>query len=217
MDAMLMDSHLHCGAVQCIENVRNPIQVARAVMEKTPHCILSGVGAVQFARSQGFPEYDCTSSESGDTCESVGDRIRMLGDIQYYRDVVRKNDHVFSTVGIVALDETGVLVAATSTGGIRMKMPGRVGDSAIPGAGTYCTQEVGLSATGEGEGIIRLCLTHDIAKKYALTGDITESCKAGIAEGGAIDCICGVVALTKDGEFSYAHNGVFMPVYFKKS
>lgn len=217
MDAMLMDSHLHCGAVQCIGNVRNPIQVARAVMEKTPHCILSGVGAVQFARSQGFPEYDCTSSESGDTCESVGDRIRMLGDIQYYRDVVRKNDHVFSTVGIVALDETGVLVAATSTGGIRMKMPGRVGDSAIPGAGTYCTQEVGLSATGEGEGIIRLCLTHDIAKKYALTGDITESCKAGIAEGGAIDCICGVVALTKDGEFSYAHNGVFMPVYFKKS
>ncbi|MCE5255487.1 MAG: isoaspartyl peptidase/L-asparaginase [Spirochaetaceae bacterium] len=217
MDAMLMDSKQRCGAVQCIQNVRHPIKVARAVMEKTPHCILSGTGAVQFARSQGFPEYDPAQNNAGNDYGEAGDRKRMLCDIQYYRDVARGSDHVFSTVGVVALDDSGTLVAATSTGGIRMKMPGRVGDSAIPGAGTYCTDSVGLSATGEGEGIMKICLTHEIALTYAMKGDLAEACKAGISKGSAIDCICGVIALSRTGEISYAFNGVFMPVFHRKS
>lgn len=214
MDAMIMDEQQNCGAVQCIQNVQNPIKVARAVLEKTPHAILSGSGAEQFARLQGFPFYDPSLNAHDYGFENDQGRKRMLRDIQYYMEAVRANDHVFSTVGIVALDESGRLVAATSTGGIRMKMPGRVGDSAIPGAGTYCNGAIGLSATGEGEKILRLCLTYQIAQDYMASHDLTRSCTRNIAHASDIDGICGVIALTKTGEFSYAHNGVFMPVYY---
>ena len=213
MDAIIIDDAENCGAVQCIQNVKNPIKVARAVLEKTPHAILSGLGAEQFARLQGFAEYNSQEIGQDSGIEEVGDRKRMLHDIQYYIDEVRKHDHIFSTVGIVVLDEQSNLVAATSTGGIRMKMPGRVGDSAIPGAGTYCNQEIGLSATGEGEKIIRLCLTYQAAQDYMRTKKLTESLRCNIERTSRIDCISGIIALTRNGEFSYAHNGAFMPVY----
>lgn len=215
MDAIIMNYLEECGAVQCIQNVKNPIQVARAVLEKTPHSILSGLGAEQFARLQGFSFFDPSVTEQELAIEEVGNRKRMLRDIQYYIDEVRKTDHVFSTVGIVVLDGDNHLVAATSTGGIRMKMPGRVGDSAIPGAGTYCNEFIGLSATGEGEKIIRLCLTYQAAQKYMMTKKLTDSLKNSIETASRIDCICGVIAMTKDGDFSYAHNGAYMPVYHK--
>ena len=210
MDAIIMDSNHRCGGVQCIQNVQNPISVARLVMEKTPHKILSGIGAEQFARAHGIPLHKFAEGEV--TLQEVGDRKRLLGDIQHYTEL-RDNDKVFSTVGIALLDTKGTLVAATSTGGIRMKMPGRVGDSAIPGAGTFCNEEIALSATGEGEGIMRLCLTHRIAMEYRHNKNLTDVCKIGIAEGSAIDCVCGVIALSRKGTFSWAHNGAFMPVY----
>jgi beta-aspartyl-peptidase (threonine type) len=213
MDAIIMDYLENCGAVQCIQNVKNPIQVARAVLERTPHSILSGIGAEQFARLQGFAQYDPSVTEQELAIEDVGTRKRMLHDIQYYIDEVRKNDHVFSTVGIVVLDDQNHLVAATSTGGIRMKMPGRVGDSAIPGAGTYCNESIGLSATGEGEKIIRLCLTYQAAQDYLHTKKLSESLRMNIGKASRIDCISGMIAMTKEGEFSFAHNGAFMPVY----
>ena len=215
MDAIIMNHLENCGAVQCIQNVKNPIQVARAVMERTPHSILSGPGAEQFARLQGFPEYDPSITQQESAIEDAGDRKRMLRDIQYYIDEARKADHVFSTVGTVVLDSENHLVAATSTGGIRMKMPGRVGDSAIPGAGTYCNESIGLSATGEGEKIIRLCLTYQAAQDYLQTGNVTESLRMNIGKASRIDCISGIIAMTKDGEFSYAHNGAYMPVYHR--
>jgi beta-aspartyl-peptidase (threonine type) len=138
-----------------------------------------------------------------------------LGDVQYYREF-RQNDRSFSTVGIAALDSSGLLVAATSTGGIRMKLPGRVGDSAIPGAGTFCNREVALSATGEGEGIMRLSLTARAALEYESGGDLTAACRKAVEAGSAIDCICGVIALARTGVFTWAHNGAFMPVYYDK-
>lgn len=215
MDALVMKDNGRCGGVLCIQNVRHPIQVARCVMEKTPHNLLSGQGAEDFAHSQGFPPYD-PSLKREEAAHVKEERVRAMQDIQYYRDSVRHDDHIFSTVGMVALDAEGRLVAATSTGGIRLKMPGRVGDSAIPGAGTYCCPSVGLSATGEGEGIMRLCLTHSIAGDYETTKDISTACRRGIQHGSEIDCICGVIALTVSGEFSYAHNGNFMPVYMNR-
>ncbi|QQO11092.1 isoaspartyl peptidase/L-asparaginase family protein [Breznakiella homolactica] len=210
MDAIIMDSAMRCGGVQCIQHVRHPVSVARAVMEKTPHILLSGAGAGQFALANGFPYYDPSLGDNN--LEDARGRVRMLRDVQYYREI-RDEDRVFSTVGAVALDSAGTLVAATSTGGIRMKMPGRVGDSAIPGAGTYCTGDIGLSATGEGEGIMRLCLTHGIAVSYGQSRDLTGSCRRGVESGSGIDCICGVIAMNRQGEFTWAHNGSFMPVY----
>jgi len=210
MDAIIMDSSFRCGGVQCIQNVKNPISVARLVMEKTPHILLSGKGAEQFARTHGIPV--CEPAEEDVALQETGDRKRLLGDVQYYTEF-RSGDKVFSTVGITLVDSKGDLVAATSTGGIRMKMPGRVGDSAMPGAGTFCNEEIALSATGEGEGIMRLCLTHRIAMEYRHNKDLTGVCKNGIAEGSAIDCVCGVIALNRFGKFTWAHNGAFMPVY----
>ncbi|HOE90056.1 MAG TPA: isoaspartyl peptidase/L-asparaginase family protein [Sphaerochaeta sp.] len=215
MDAMVMNSEENCGAVHCIQKVRNPIQVARMVMEKTPHSILTGSGAVQFARLHGFEEYEPALSDVKNPSEEIKGRERSLRDIQYYVEEIRKEDHIFSTVGVVALDQAGRLVAGTSTGGIRMKMPGRVGDSAIPGAGTYCTREIGLSATGEGEKILRMCLTYQSARDYLNTGKLTDSLRKNVKRASEIDCICGLIAFTRDGEFSFAHNGAFMPVYYR--
>lgn len=216
MDAIIMNAEGDCGAVHCIQNVKNPIQVARAVMEKTPHSILSGAGAVQFARAAGFEEYDPSSVKSKYNFEEANGRLRTMHDVTYYREEVRKDDRIFSTVGVVALDKNQNLTAGTSTGGIRMKMPGRVGDSAIPGAGTYCNNEIGLSATGEGEKILKMHLTFKAASDYMRDRDLTESLKKNIEYASAIDCICGVIALTKEGEYSFAHNGAFMPLYFNR-
>jgi beta-aspartyl-peptidase (threonine type) len=213
MDALIMDSKARCGGVQCIQNVQHPISIARLVMEKTPHNLLSGAGAEQFARRQGIPAYNPGEYKNNRGIEPVGDRVRLLGDLQYYSEIHRE-ERRFSTVGIAVLDESGLLVAATSTGGIRMKMPGRVSDAAVPGAGTFCGEEIALSATGEGEGIMRLCLTYRTAMEYQRTGDLTGACKNGITAGTNINCICGIIAVTRDGKFSWAHNGVFMPVYY---
>ena len=97
-----------------------------------------------------------------------------------------------------------------------MKLPGRVGDSAIPGAGTFCGTEAGAVATGEGEGILKIGLTRFVVDRYAETRDLTDACRRGIGRGSAIDCVCGVVALSADGDFSYAHNGSFMPTFAKR-
>ncbi|MDR0719854.1 MAG: isoaspartyl peptidase/L-asparaginase [Treponema sp.] len=216
MDALIMDSESRCGGVIGIQHVQYPSHVARLVMEKTPHNLLSGPGAEQFAFSQGVPWFKVVPNDDGFGSESPGNIKRMLGDIHYYNEY-RKQDSSFSTVGVAALDNRGYLVAATSTGGIRRKMPGRVGDSALPGAGTYCTKELALSATGEGEGITRICLTARIAMEYEQNKNLTEVLKKNIQRGSAIDCICGVIALTKEGEYSYAFNGAFMAVYHNKT
>jgi len=214
MDSMIMDMYGGCGGVLCIRDVQNPISVARKVMEETPHVLLAGDGAVQFARRLGFPPYNPGTPEGKAAAFEKG--RRMLRDLTYYAEE-RAKDGFFSTVGAVALDSAGELVAGTSTGGIRQKMPGRVGDSAIPGAGGFCSPKAGAVATGEGEGILKLGLTRYVVDRYSEVADLTEACKEGVLRGSAIDCVCGVVALSSDGNFSYAHNGAFMPTYAKRA
>jgi L-asparaginase / beta-aspartyl-peptidase len=210
MDAMIMDSHSNCGGVICIKGVQHPISVARKVMEETPHVLLSGEGAVRFARKCGFPYYDPGSEEAKVSAIAAGKR--MLGDLKYYSEE-RAKDGFYSTVGIVALDSTGELAVGVSTGGIRDKMPGRVGDSPIPGAGAFCDAGAGAVATGEGEGILKIGLSRYVVDRYTENGELTEACKDGIRRGSEIDCVCGVVALSAEGRFSYAYNGTFMPIY----
>lgn len=142
MDAGVMVGHgLRTGNVACLRRVRNPVRVARAVMERTDHVLLCGEGALKFARSVGFGDYDpVTQQRRGDweTGHCPAARPPALG-----------------TVGAVALDVRGELAAATSTGGVSGKLPGRIGDSPVPGAGNYANSLAAVSATGSGELMLR--------------------------------------------------------------
>src|SRR5690349_6510138 len=134
MDASIMNgSDLRFGAVAAIARVRNPVRVARCVMEQSPHAILAGAGALRFAREHGFEDYDPVTEPA-----RAEHRKRMT-----------RGSH--GTVGAVALDAAGRLAAATSTGGTILKLPGRVGDTPLPGAGTYAGGMAAVSSTGKGE------------------------------------------------------------------
>src|SRR5262245_5830650 len=150
MDAAVMAGHdLAFGAVAAIRRVRNPVLVARQVMERSGHALLAGEGAVQFARTCGFADYDPVRAESRAAWERGRTEARL------------------GTVGAVALDSEGRLAAATSTGGTSLKLPGRVGDTPLPGAGTYATPDAAASATGKGELVMRVLGTKRVCELSA--------------------------------------------------
>lgn len=158
MDAALMRGRdLAAGAVAGITRVRNPILLARAVMEQSPQVMLCGEGAEAFAAAAGLafaePDYFITDM-----------RLEQLRAARA-ADVVSldHNDHKYGTVGAVARDRAGNLAAATSTGGMTNKRPGRIGDSPVIGAGTYANGVAAVSATGHGETFIRMTVARDIA------------------------------------------------------
>jgi beta-aspartyl-peptidase (threonine type) len=141
MDASVMaGERLRCGGVAAIRRVRNPVLVARRVMEETPHVLLAGRGATAFARSQGFRDYDPVTPESRQRFRSATSAEASRG-----------------TVGAVALD----------AGGTALKLPGRVGDSPVPGAGNYATRLAAASATGRGEVILRHAVTKTLCDRVA--------------------------------------------------
>lgn len=144
MDAIIVDgTRLDLGAVAALRNVAHPIAVARRVMETTPHACLVGEGAGHFARGQGFPFVT-----TADLCTK------------------RPPAEAKGTVGAVAVDEAGHTAAATSTGGMRGQMRGRVGDSALIGCGAYAEDGVGAaSATGHGEAIMRVMLSREVCER----------------------------------------------------
>lgn len=156
MDAAIMDGRtLQAGAVAAVKHVANPISLARPVMEKTPHVLLVSDGAEEFAKSQGVhlvsPYYFYTDREWNRFKESEQQGADREG---------------HGTVGAVALDQAGNLAAGTSTGGTLMKMPGRVGDSPLIGAGTYANNaSCAVSATGAGEHFIRNVVAADICAR----------------------------------------------------
>src|SRR3989449_355415 len=144
MDASIMEGdRLRCGAVAAVSRIANPLTLARRVMEASRHILLVGDGALAFARTQGLPECDPQS-------------------LVTERQLVRHHERLAAmqgTVGAVALDTNGTIAAATSTGGVAGKLPGRVGDSALIGCGTYAESSIGgVSCTGDGEAIIRVVL-----------------------------------------------------------
>jgi len=165
LDSAIMDGRtLGAGAVAAVKHVANPISLARLVMEKTPHVLLVGDGAEQFAKSQGIelvsPYYfynerywkmyqEMKAKEKNKSAQIPGNDRKVYG-----------------TVGAVALDQAGNLAAGTSTGGTPLKMPGRVGDSPIIGAGTYANNDsCGISGTGVGEFYIRNTVASDICAR----------------------------------------------------
>jgi len=156
MDAAIMDGRtLEAGSVAALKHIANPIHLARLVMEKTPHVLLVAGGAEEFAKSQGIelvsPYYFYTEREWNRFKDA--EQKKKAGD-----------GH--GTVGVVALDQAGNLAAGTSTGGTVLKMPGRVGDSPIIGAGTYANNEsCAVSATGTGEYFMRNVVASDICAR----------------------------------------------------
>jgi beta-aspartyl-peptidase (threonine type) len=164
LDAAIMDGRtLRAGSVASVRHIANPIHLARLVMEKTPHVLLVSGGAEEFAKSQGIelvsPYYFYNEREwerynNARSAEEKKKLSALLGDEGH------------GTVGVVALDQAGNLAAGTSTGGTAMKMPGRVGDSPIIGAGTYANnQSCGVSGTGTGEFFMRNVVAADICER----------------------------------------------------
>ena len=204
LDAMIMDGRtLDFGAVMAVQNLLHPISLARRVMEKTEHCILAGNGAMDFARQQGFQLLDPRE-------------LLTPRELQFYEKI--KNDpnfktkhpfepHPRDTVGAVALDENGNLAAATSTGGTPRKLPGRVGDSPIVGAGTYADNEVAAaSATGWGESILKILLAKTAVD---ISADFPTQAAAELAIDSMkkrVDGLGGVILIDAKGNYGLAHN-----------
>ncbi|KAK7148654.1 hypothetical protein R3I93_012864 [Phoxinus phoxinus] len=154
LDSIIMDGEtLAAGAVACVRNIANPVSLARAVMEKTDHVMLTDRGASMFAERIGTPvAHDLVTEperKEWEHCKSYHAGVKMLFNTQWGHD----------TVGAVALDSFGNVACATSTGGIRNKMVGRVGDSPIIGSGGYADNRSGaVSCTGHGESILKVTL-----------------------------------------------------------
>lgn len=150
LDACIMDEKGDCGSVAYLKGIENPISVARLVMEKTPHVMMVGEGALQFALASGFKKRDLHTEFSKAEYEKW--KAQHPNAIKYGHINVENHD----TIGLVAIDKQGNLAGACTTSGLAWKLPGRVGDSPIIGAGLYVDNEVGAAtATGMGEAVIR--------------------------------------------------------------
>ncbi len=205
LDASLMDgSTLAAGAVASVRRVANPIELARLVMQRTRHVLLVGSGAEEFARSQGMelvsPYYFFNEREWA--------RWRKAREAA--RGGAREADPARErgTVGVVALDRAGHLAAGTSTGGTVMKMPGRVGDSPIIGAGTYADDRLAaVSATGHGESIIQVTLARHVADLVGAGRTPADAAAEGIRVLGArASGSGGVIVVGPGGEPGFAFN-----------
>lgn len=225
MDAAIMDgSDLKAGAVAGVQRVHSPVSAARAVMEKSPHVMIAGRGADDFAESVGLkmepPSYFFTESRwdslikqlkkqglpipprpAGVAAEGQRIPVAMLEETP--------DSGLHGTVGVVALDKQGNIAAGTSTGGMQGKMPGRIGDSPIIGAGTYASnQSCAVSGTGTGEYFIRLGVAREVCNlvyfghmklQDAADEVIHKELEALHGDGG-------VIAITPDGQMAWSFN-----------
>ena len=202
LDASVMDGRtLGAGAVTGLKHVKNPIALARLVMDRSPHVMLVGEGAEEFARLQGV---EMVSNEYFRTPVRQQQLHRLLGGA-----AEKENDLVaFGTVGAVALDAHGNVAAATSTGGMTGKRWGRVGDSPIIGAGTYANNaSCAVSATGHGEFFIRAAVAHDIcAQVEYLKIPLAQATANVLAKMQALGGNGGVIAVDARGEISLEFN-----------
>ena len=191
LDASIMDGRtLAAGAVAGVRRLANPIDAARLVMERSPHVLLVGEGAEAFATGQGLPLVDTTYFASRPTAAPHAGAK-------------------YGTVGAVALDRSGNLAAGTSTGGTANKLPGRVGDSPLIGAGTYADNRCGaISATGVGEYFIRAVVAHEICAIVRYEGIPLADAADGVVMGTLVDMggPGGVIAIDTAGVPSFPFN-----------
>jgi len=204
LDAAIMDWQGNAGAVAFLEHIKNPISVARLVMEKTEHVILVGDGALEFALSRGFEKTDLLTEHA----RKKWLEWKSLKDKANWRPPM-PNEEDHDTIGLLALDSSANLSGACTTSGLAFKMRGRVGDSPIIGAGLYVDNEVGAAAaTGNGEEVIRVCGSFLIVEKMREGMSPQQACELAIKRmlkiSGSQDFQVGVVALSKQGEIGAA-------------
>lgn len=172
LDACIMDHDNNCGAVACIQDIENPISVARKVMEDTPHVMLVGHGAKQFAIEKGFAETNLLTESSKKAWEKWKEESK-------YQPIINSENH--DTIGLLALDESGNLAGACTTSGMAYKLHGRVGDSPIIGAGLFVDNEVGAAcATGVGEAVIRIAGSAIVVELMRNGLSPNEACKEAV-------------------------------------
>jgi len=225
MDSSIMDgSNLMAGAVAGVTRPRHPISAARAVMEKSPHVMIAGPGADAFAQSVGLelepPSYFFTESrwqalvkqltKEGKPIPPRPAGVPPAGPVIPVAQLDESPDaHTYGTVGVVALDRQGNVAAGTSTGGMQAKMPGRVGDSPIIGAGTYASnQSCAVSGTGDGEYFIRLGVAREVCNLVYFKGMKLQDAADQVIqhELQALHGSGGVIAIAPDGQQAWSFN-----------
>jgi len=185
LDACVMVSRDACtGAVAALQRVKNPILVARKVMEETDHVMLAGEGAQRFARVMGFPDHDPVTAARRADWQDKKQRLGEVlgkGSLKMRRFLQDHPEYAGGTVGAAAVDANGILAAATSTGGVTMKLVGRVGDSPIAGAGNYASRHVAASATGTGEYVMRSLAARAVSEKVGHGAPLATAMKEVLA------------------------------------
>jgi N4-(beta-N-acetylglucosaminyl)-L-asparaginase len=222
LDACIMDDKYNCGSVAFLQNIKNPISVARKIMETTPHVMLVGEGAYNFAIENGF------EAESGELSEGAEKTYKSWLEKSEYKPQINiertqntiNNNHQSApskledgslnhdTMGILALDMEKNLSGSCTTSGMGFKMRGRVGDSPIIGAGLYVDNEIGAAtSSGQGEEVIRICGTHLVVEFMRNGESPTDACKKAIERlvrinpEKAKEFQVGFLALNKHGEY----------------
>ena len=240
LDASIMDHQFNCGSVAFLERIKHPISVARRVMEKTPHVMLVGSGAQQFAISEGFSlEKDELSKDAKNAYENwlKKSTYKPIYNVERQSEIP-KNDAAYNaphklsngewnhdTIGMIALDAQGNLSGSCTTSGAGFKMRGRLGDSPIIGAGLYVDNEVGaVVATGQGEEVIRVAGSSAVVEFMRQGKSPKEACKLvierirRIKKEKAKDIQVCFIAINNKGEYgAYAlHNGFNYAVHSEK-
>ncbi|MCM4152871.1 glycosylasparaginase [Arenibacter sp. N53] len=197
LDACIMDKDGNCGAVLCMENIAHPISVARKVMEDTPHVMLAGKGAEQFAYEKGFPKTNLLTEKAKKDWLEWKKKSK-------YETIINIENH--DTIGMLAIDKNGDIAGACTTSGMGYKMAGRVGDSPIIGAGLFVDNAVGgATATGVGEEVVRTVGSFLIVELMRQGKSPQEACEEGVRRimeknKDRRDFQIGFIAINKNGE-----------------
>jgi N4-(beta-N-acetylglucosaminyl)-L-asparaginase len=198
LDASIMTGDGSCGSVAFVRQIKHPISLARAVMEKTPHVMIVGEGARQFAIAQGFP---LEEEKLSPNAQIEYDKWKVTSQ---YKPIINIENH--DTIGMIGMDANGKLAGSCTTSGLSYKMHGRVGDSPIIGAGLYVDDEVGAAtATGLGESIIRICGSFLIVELMRQGRTPQEACEEAVRRlisknKNIKDIQAGFLAINKEGK-----------------
>lgn len=232
LDAGLMTSAGLIGAVAAVKLTRNPVLLAKLVAEVTPHTIIAGEGADRLALMYGLPQLPPMPQHVVDRYVEAVKKVLSEEPAEYslraiklflsrnevYAKLVNALIESYGTVGAVAVDDGGLLAAATSTGGLILKLPGRVGDTPIPGAGFYASSSIACSATGVGEFIIKSMPCLRLSLEYEATGDVDEALRHVVNYVWRVTGpnAMGFIAVDKDGKLMYAYNTEAMLIGYVK-